>query len=189
MFYPNKGLAVFTFNGYTARLSKPYYRTLRYIAPVRVAGPVDCNVLAVWAQDASGGVIRKDQAGRLHSALIRYMRFLAERPAIVAGDLNSNAIWDNPGWRINHMAKVEALEALGLVSVYHAVRGEPHGRETSPTLYWRDRAKNGPTYHIDYVFLPNRWIGKVRGVDLGTFEEWCGSGLSDHVPIVVDIDV
>jgi hypothetical protein len=27
---PNKGVAVFTFNGYTARMSKPYYQTLQY---------------------------------------------------------------------------------------------------------------------------------------------------------------
>jgi hypothetical protein len=186
---PNKGLAVFTFNGYTACLSNPYYRTLRYIAPVHISGPVECNVLAVWAQNASGGVIRKNQAGPLHMALTRYKRFLADRPAIVAGDLNSNAIWDKPGWRINHMAKVEMLEGLGLVSAYHTIRGEPHGRETIPTLYWRDRTKDGPTYHIDYMFLPNRWIDRVRGLRLGTFEDWCGSGLSDHVPIIVDIDV
>jgi hypothetical protein len=24
---------------------------------------------------------------------------------------------------------------------------------------------------------------------IGTFEEWCGSGLSDHVPIVLDVSV
>ena len=67
-------------------------------------------------------------------------------------------------------------------------RNELHGAETVPTLYWRDRTKDGPTYHIDYVFLPSRWIGKAR-VDVGTFETWCGAGLSDHVPVIVDVDV
>jgi len=186
---PNKGLAVFTFNGYTACISKPYYRTLQYVAPVHISGPVECNLLAVWAQNASGGVTRKNQAGPLRLALARYKRFLADRPAIVAGDLNSNAIWDKPGWRINHTATVETLEGLGLVSAYHSVRGEPQGRETIPTLYWRDRTKDGPTYHIDYVFLPIGWIERVKELRLGTFEDWCGSGLSDHVPIIVDIDV
>ena len=186
---PNKGLAVFTFNGYTACISKPYYRTLQYVAPVHISGPVECNLLAVWAQNASGGVTRKNQAGPLRLALARYKRFLADRPAIVAGDLNSNAIWDKPGWRINHTATVETLEGLGLISAYHSVRGEPQGRETIPTLYWRDRTKDGPTYHIDYVFLPIGWIERVKELSLGTFEDWCGSGLSDHVPIIVDIDV
>lgn len=184
---PNKGLAVFTFNGYTARLSKPYYRTLQYIAPVHISGPVACNVLAVWAQNASGGIRRKNQAGPLHTALGRYKPFLSGHPTVVAGDLNSNAIWDKPGWRINHMATVDTLESLGLVSAYHTVRGETHGRETIPTLYWRDRTKDGPTYHIDYVFLPDRWVDRVTGLSVGTFEGWCGSGLSDHVPIIVDI--
>jgi exodeoxyribonuclease-3 len=186
---PNKGLAIFTFNGYAARLAEPYYPTLRYIAPVHISGPMKCNLLAVWAQNASAGITRKNQAGPLHWALTRYKSFLSDRPAIVAGDLNSNAIWDKPGWRINHMAKVGILEGLGLVSAYHEVRGEPHGKETIPTLYWRDRTKDGPTYHIDYVFLPNRWIDRVNGLRLGTFEDWCGSGLSDHVPIIVDIDI
>ena len=74
---------------------------------------------------------------------------------------------------------------LGLVSAYHAIRGEIHGRETIPTLYWRDRTKDGPTH----VFLPDRWVDRVRDLSVGTLEDWCGSGLSDHVPIVVDIDV
>jgi exodeoxyribonuclease III len=186
---PDKGLAVFAFNGYGACLTKPFYRSLRYIAPVRVFGPVECNVLAVWAQNASGGVSRKNQPGPLRTALARYRRFLGERPSLVAGDLNSNAIWDKPGWRINHAATVQVLEGLGLVSGYHTVRGERHGGETIPTLYWRDRTKDGPTYHIDYVFIPNRWIDKVKSLRVGTFEDWCGAGLSDHVPLVLDIDV
>jgi exodeoxyribonuclease-3 len=186
---PNKGLAVFAFNHYRARLSKPYYRTLRYIAPVHITGPLSFNLLAVWAQNASAGGIRKNYAGPLQLALDRYKSFLAGGPALVAGDLNSNAIWDKPGWKINHMTAVETLKNLGLVSAYHELSGESHGQEKLPTIYWRDRAKDGPTYHIDYVFVPNRWLARVHSLVVGTFEDWCGSGLSDHVPIIVDITV
>lgn len=186
---PHKGLAVFAFNGYAARLAGSYHASLRYIAPVHVEGPTTCNLLAVWAQNASAGGIRKYQLGPLRRALSRYREFLVDRAAVIAGDLNSNTIWDKPGWRINHSAKVAILEReFGLVSAYHAVRGELHGKETIPTLYWRDRTKNGPTYHIDYVFLPSRWIGNTR-VDIGTFEGWCGAGLSDHVPVIVDVEL
>lgn len=185
---PHKGLAVFAFNGYRARLADDYHPSLRWIAPVHVEGPTDCNLLAVWAQNASAGGIRKHQLGPLRRALSRYKAFLGERPAVIAGDLNSNTIWDKPGWRINHSTKVRILEeSFGLVSAYHAVRGEAHGAETEPTLYWRDRTKDGPTYHIDYVFLPLPWIGKVRELSIGAFEPWCGAGLSDHVPVVVDV--
>jgi exodeoxyribonuclease-3 len=187
---PHKGLAVFAFNGYAARLAESYQPSLRYIAPVHVSGPTECNLLAVWAQNASAGGIRKHQLGPLRRALSRYRGFLGERPAVIAGDLNSNTIWDRPGWRINHSTKVKILkESFGLVSAYHAVHGEAHGAESEPTLYWRDRTKDGPTYHIDYVFMPALWVAKVRELSIGTFEAWCGSGLSDHVPVVVDVDV
>jgi exodeoxyribonuclease III len=184
---PNKGLAVFAFNGYSVRLADPFHPNLRHIAPVRVSGPVACNLLAVWAQNASGGVNRKHQLGPLRRALTKYREFLAERPSIVAGDFNNNVYWHRPGWRINHGNAVAILEQLGLASAYHMVRGERQGEETVPTLYWRDRKKHGPTYHIDYVFVPAQWIGHVREFVVGTFEDWCGAGLSDHVPIVVDI--
>jgi exodeoxyribonuclease III len=187
---PHKGLAVFAFNGYAVRLSESYHPALRYIAPVHVDGPTQCNLLAVWAQNASAGGMRKHQLGPLRRGLTRYKGFLGERPAVIAGDLNSNTIWDKPGWRINHSTKVRILEeSFGLVSAYHAIRGEAHGQESEPTLYWRDRTKDGPTYHIDYVFLPADWIGKVSHLSVGAFETWCGAGLSDHVPVVVDVDV
>lgn len=31
------------------------------------------------------------------------------------------------------------------------------------------------------------WVLPARSLSVGYFEDWCGSGLSDHVPIVVDI--
>ncbi len=187
---PHKGLAVFAFNGYAVRLADSYYSSLRYIAPVHVDGPTRCNLLAVWAQNASAGGIRKHQLGPLRRGLSRYRSVLGERPAVIAGDLNSNTIWDKPGWRINHSTKVRILEeSFGLVSAYHTIRGEAHGQESAPTLYWRDRTEDGPTYHIDYVFLPSAWIGKVSHLSVGGFETWCGAGLSDHVPVIVDVDV
>jgi exodeoxyribonuclease-3 len=185
----NKGLAVFAFNGYAVSLAAPFHPTLRHIAPVRIGGPVECNLLAVWAQNGSGGVSRKHQLGPLRRALTKYKAFLAERPSIVAGDFNNNVFWHRPGWRINHGNAVATLENLGLASAYHMLRSEAQGQESVPTLYWRDRNKDGPTYHIDYVFLPVHWMTRVRELAVGTFEDWCGAGLSDHVPIMVDIDL
>jgi exodeoxyribonuclease-3 len=184
---PNKGLAVFTYNGYAARLHEPFYPTLRHIAPVHVSGPVAFNLLAVWAQNASAGVSRKHQLGPVRRALQKYRAFLTERAAIVAGDFNNNVFWHRPGWRLNHGNAVTTLAKLGLVSAYHELRGERQGSETVPTLYWRDRKKDGPCYHIDYVFLPSHMLARVSELAIGTYEEWCGSGLSDHVPIVLEL--
>ena len=74
--------------------------------PVRITGPLECNLLAVWAQNGSGGVNRKHQLGPLRRALSKYRDFLAERPSIVAGDFNNNVFWHRPGWRINHINAV-----------------------------------------------------------------------------------
>jgi len=186
---PNKGLAIFAFNGYRLRIADDYQATLRWIAPVHVEGPQSFNLLAVWAQNLSGGVSRKKQSGPLRRSLSCYRDLLSDGPAFVAGDLNNNVIWDRPGWRINHAVAVDKLAALGLVSAYHERRGEPQGGETVPTIYWRDRTKDGPTYHLDYIFMPHDRLDRVRGVHVGSFEDWCGARLSDHVPVVLDIDL
>ncbi len=186
---PTKGLAVLAFNGYRLSLAREFHPTLRHLAPVHVTGPVTCNLLAVWAQNLSGGNMRKRQAGPLRRGLVKYKSFLTEAPAIVAGDLNNNVIWHKPGYRINHGISVAILESYGLVSAYHARMGEEQGRESLPTLYWRDRRKDGPTYHIDYVFLPCVWLDRIRELSVGSFEEWCGARLSDHVPVVVDVAI
>ena len=186
---PNKGLGVLAFNGYQLRRAEPHHPTLHHLLPVHVSGPQVCNLLAVWAQNASGGVTRKHQLGPLRRGLTKYRGFLSEGPTIMGGDLNNNKYWDRPGWRVNHMKMVESARQLGLVSAYHAVTGETEGAETEPTHYWRDRKKDGPTYHIDYAFVPQDRIGAIREMRIGTFEDWCGNGLSDHTPVILEISL
>ena len=186
---PSKGIGVFAFNGYRVCLDPAHASRLRYVLPVRISGPARINLLAVWAQNASAGITRKHQPGPLRLALTRYRSFLEEGPAIIAGDWNNNVIWDRPGWRINHRNVLRALEGLDLVSAYHAAMNEDQGQETIPTHYWRDRREDGPTYHIDYIFLPREWLGHMTLFDLGSFADWCGNGLSDHVPLTIDLDL
>ena len=125
----HKGLGVFAFNGYRLRLYEPFLKTLRHIAPVHVSGPRAFNLLAVWAQNASGGITRKHQLGPLRRALSTYNDFLAQEDAVIAGDLNSNAIWDKPGWRI-----------------------KPHGKG-------RDARETGPFERLSHAFRRSAWRG------------------------------
>ncbi len=185
----HKGLAVFGFNNYRIEPAEPVGWRLRHIIPVHVKGAINFNLLAVWALNMQGGITRKHQIGPLRRALSRYGDFLTESPAIVAGDLNHNIFWDKPGYRNNHRTSVDRLAQIGLASAYHAFTGEAQGSETTPTIYWRDRKKDGPAYHIDYIFLPRQWIPHIREFAVGSFEDWCGAGLSDHVPLVVDVDI
>ena len=186
---PHKGLCVLGFNGYRPRLDPCRRHSLKHIAPVRIEGPSEFNLLAVWAQNFSDGVRRKRQPGPLRRALHCYRDFLMERPSVVAGDFNNSVYWDRPGWLMNHAWTVGRLAAYGLASAYHGFTGEAQGAETLPTLYWRDRRKDGPTYHIDYIFLPQAWSERLKELSVGSFEQWCLAGFSDHVPVCADIDL
>jgi exodeoxyribonuclease-3 len=184
---PNKGLGIATFNGFRVSPAVQPAPYLRYILPARISGEVRFDLMGVWAQNASGGTTRKHQLGPLRRALSHYRDFVAS-PFVAAGDFNNNVFWDRPGWRMNHARMVERLSDLGLESAYHHWFGEAQGAETRPTLYWRDRTEEGPTYHIDYAFLPRSWLPWVREVAVGAYPDWCGAKLSDHVPLVLDID-
>lgn len=185
----NKGLGVFSLGAHRLTRAAPFHPTLRYVLPVHVTGPEKFNLMAVWAQNASGGNTRKHQLGPFRRAVSKYRDFLDRDPCIIGGDFNNNRIWDKPGWRMNHMTKVARLRELGLVSAYHALTGEAQGQEATPTHYWRDRTKDGPTYHIDYVFVPEHRLPAITHFSVGTFEDWCGAKLSDHVPLVIDIEI
>jgi hypothetical protein len=80
---------------------------------------------------------------------------------------------------------VEHLRGLGLLSAWHRPHREGHGAESSPTLYFRrapDRA-----FHIDYAFTPEQPAWLPRSAGLGTYRDWVASGLSDHVPLTVEL--
>jgi exodeoxyribonuclease-3 len=181
----NKGLGVFAFGGLHLRKVTPFYPTLDFILPVHVSGVQPFKLLAVWAQNNNSGKIRKHTLGPMRRGLTKYRDFLSGGTAIIGGDLNNNIFWDKPGWRINHAKMVATASELGMVSAYHSVMKEPQGAESIPTHYWRDRKKDGPTYHIDYAFVPTR--SQINRLEVGTFEDWVGNGLSDHVPLILDI--
>ena len=66
---PNKGLAVFGFNDHRVALAPIHRPRLRFLAPVTVEGAATFNLLAVWAQNFSGGIRRKRQHGPLRLGL------------------------------------------------------------------------------------------------------------------------
>ena len=183
----HKGVAVLAFNGYQVKLANCYDPKLRFVAPVEVSGPAEFNLLAIWAMHANDGIRKKAMAGPLRDSLDIHAKFLQAKPAIAAGDFNNNVFWDKPGWAMNFEDTVARFDELNMLSAYHAHMEEAQGDESIPTHYWRDRTKDGPTYHIDFIFIPKEWQAAVTDFEIGTFEDWCGSKLSDHVPLVVDL--
>lgn len=120
-------------------------------------------------------------------ALDAYADLIRSRPTVVAGDFNNAVFWDRPGKPSNHSVVVEKLDSLGLASAYHTSRGVEQGQEPEPTLFWTWREKLG--YHVDYIWLPKAWLDGVRAVEIGDCATWVASQLSDHVPLVADVDV
>ena len=184
---PQKGLGILGFGEYGVALDPAYDASLRFVAPVSVAGPLSFNLLGVWAQHSQRPAERGAVVGPLLKALDRYDEFIRSSPTVIGGDFNNHVVFDKPGKANNHMNVVARLESLDLFSAYHHDRQVAHGQEPEPTHYWRDRTKDGRTYHLDYCFLPKTWQTSVRGFRVGTFEEWISQ--SDHVPLIVDIDL
>ena len=108
---------------------------------------------------------------------------------MIAGDFNDNAGWDRGERATNWAATVKRYREVGLVSAYHEYFGEVQGDESTPTLYWQSRRADGPRYHIDYCFIPEGWLPALRSVSVGSYADWVAPGLSDHVPLVVDLDL
>jgi exodeoxyribonuclease III len=183
---PRKGLAVFTFGSFRVGLSDGYRDDCPYIAPIIIEGPVAFNLLAIWACHNKKNSYQA-RLGPLNRAITAYRSFIQERPCLVAGDFNDNVLWDQPQRPNKHSLNVKALTDLGLTSAYHYQRGVEQGFEPEPTLYWRNRKVDGPRYHIDYCFVPDDWAKRISWVTVGEFDQWVGTGLSDHVPLVVDV--
>jgi exodeoxyribonuclease-3 len=183
----HKGLGVFAFGTYKAELSAVYESKFPHLSPIRIDGPTKFNLLAVWACHAHANSYEARQ-GPLMRALSAYGEFLNDGPTVVAGDFNDNVLWDKPRKLNNHGINVRALTAFGLRSAYHQSRDVNQGQEPEPTIFWRNRKIDGPRYHIDYCFVPDSWINEDLAVDVGHFQDWVGIGLSDHVPMVVDVN-
>ncbi len=176
---PNKGLAVFCTGGLTLQAVDKLFG--RWVVPIRVHGAVDFNLLAVWACPV--GTKRADNyIGEVHRCLVKHHRWFTDTPVVAAGDFNSNVLWDANRPGRNHTDVVCIFEDHGLISAYHTHHDEEQGAETHPT-YYLYRHQDKP-FHIDYVFVPKDW--RLKLVEVGSFREW--GHLSDHVPVVVDLD-
>jgi len=186
----DKGLAVFGFGDYEVSLAECYDDRLEWVLPIAVTGPVNFALLAVWASNHRARIQHPDHVGvpQPASALTVYEDWIRNQTTVLAGDFNHNCVWDKPGQvERNHAETVAAASRAGMVSIYHEWFDESQGHESKPTIYWRNRTLDGPAYHIDYIFIPERWSHSVSDMHVGGFDEWVGSGLSDHVPVLMEV--
>jgi hypothetical protein len=175
----HKGLGVFSFGDVRLTRSPAFDARFEVFLPLRVTGPSQFHLLAVWAL-----TFHSTSDVTLPDALRFYRRFLSRGDAVVAGDFNNSVFWDRPGKRTNFVGVANFLAKLGLTSVYHAVTGEPFAQERHPTLWFLKRPQQG--YHIDYCFMPRVWLSSTSTVWIGQHREWLAH--SDHAPLVITVD-
>jgi exodeoxyribonuclease III len=173
----HKGLAVFYRNHWTATVTeKPLGK---WLSLIRIEGVVTFNLMGVWACPAHTHL--ESYVGQIYRCITKHGKRINCLPLVIAGDFNSNAIWDKERPGRNHTEVVRLLKTYGSLSAYHAHFKEDHGAETRPTYYFQhNQAK---PYHLDYIFAPKAW--RVQSVEVGSFQEW--GHLSDHVPVIVDL--
>ena len=180
----HKGLAIFSYCDFRFKVLDEHNEEFKMIIPIAVTGgQFDFTLFAIWANnpaDKDGHYITQ-----VWKAITHYDKLLSGARTILAGDFNSNTIWDYKKHRLsNHSSVVKQLEDKGIFSTYHSHYKQKQGREEHPTLFMY-RHKNKP-YHIDYCFASKDLLDKVSSVEVGVFDDWIKH--SDHTPLIINFD-
>jgi exodeoxyribonuclease-3 len=141
-------------------------------------------VLGVWSRPPKPGVLT--YGAQVIASLNVYADLLTAGNMIVAGDFNIGQPAGSLAGNDGSAAARTLWESLGLVSLYHAFFNEPFGGATRSTYFHRRKASAG--WHIDYVLIHHTRLSRVTELQVGSHEDWVGTGLSDHVPLIVDFN-
>jgi len=180
----NKGLGIFSYCSYRFTVLDVYNEKLQLIVPIEVKTKKTNFILfAVWANnpnDPDGQYVEQ-----VWKAIHHYDKLLENKKVILAGDFNSNTIWDRPRRKGNHSAVVTYLNNKGIESIYHKHFKQEQGKEEHPTQYmYRHRDK---PYHLDYCFASKFFSKKLVSVEVGGYDSWIK--YSDHMPVIAEFDM
>lgn len=179
---PNKGLGIFSYSHFRFKLHRKHNPALRMIIPITASSGNEKYMLyAVWANnphDPDGQYVEQ-----VWKAIHLYDKYISNQRTILAGDFNSNTIWDRKHRNGNHSHVVKRLEEKGVHSCYHLHHRQTQGQELHPTCYLY-RHQHRP-YHLDYCFVSADLAAKISSVEIGDYNTW--SQYSDHVPVMVTI--
>ena len=152
--------------------------TVKYFLPCRINDSFD--LIAVWTHRNNS-----PNFGYM-GQFWKYLKINLEKfdNILIAGDFNSNSIWDQWDRWWNHSDVVNILKNKSIESLYHYYLNEEQGKESQPTFYLQ-RKRDKP-YHIDYMFGAYWFQENLNQIKIGQVEKWLE--ISDHLPIVVDFN-
>jgi endonuclease/exonuclease/phosphatase family metal-dependent hydrolase len=161
----------------------------RYIVPYIVFDESkEFIVFLVWTKDKDENGKKIEYTEQIWKAINYdpYIKYFSGS-VIIAGDFNSNNYWENEykAKKVHsHNDIILKLKEYGIESAYHNYFNCNNGNENDPTLLWM--MKKEQKFHIDYCFISKNY--KIKNVEIGSISEWEESKLSDHCPIIVDIE-
>lgn len=173
----NKGLGIFAKSDINLEAIGIEIGKLESFIPCKVNGQV---LLGVWTKQANSPTF--GYIGQMWKFLQSHKSILMDSDAIIIGDFNSNASWDVWDRWWNHSDVVRELEDIGCFSLYHWLNDEKQGAEQVPTFYMHKKLEK--PYHIDYAFLPKKWLGSST-LEIGSPDIWLAH--SDHMPLLVSL--
>lgn len=153
-------------------------RSLQWFLPFRINDKQ--TILAVWNHHAKAKAFKY---------IGQFWLFIQNnrqefKNLIIAGDFNSNSIWDAWDRWWNHSDCIKELKENNIESVYHTVFNIEQGAEKHNTFFLhRDQNKGS---HIDYIFGDRGFINKTKTFNIFDYNDW--KEYSDHVPVVWEFE-
>ncbi len=179
---PTKGLGIFSWTGLTIEEIPGRDASIRYCVPLRVVSPYQFQVIAVWAMEHPREA--HSYSAQVYQAIGAYRELIQAQDTLVIGDYNSSQR-TTPKTRLgNHTTLRMDLHDLWLISAYHQFFHERQGAETRWTFF-HGRKLERPA-HIDYAYIPARWLRRLRQVQVGEPGTWLAH--SDHCPLIVEVE-
>jgi len=182
---PDRGLAVVAFPPWSLALDGAHRPRAGTTLPVRLCGPAQLRLLAVWALPSWAHGRHKPAPEPLSAAVARLDPFTAKWPVIVAGDFNDTLITRRLDGTRGRSRLARTLARRGLVSAWHHHCLARSGMEHEPTFF-RLRRFASP-HQLDHVFVDRQSAAGLREVRLFGGARWMV--WSDHVPLVAELDV
>lgn len=180
---PNKGIGVFVFGDFKIKLLENHNPDFKYILPLSIYNDkINFTIFAIWSQKPDKHDCYTEQ---IWNAVHFYSNLLGHDNVILAGDFNSNSIWDKPKRIYNHSNLVEYLIGKNIWSTYHHFHKQLQGKERDHTLFMHRKIEK--PYHIDFCFASLNLINKLKNVEVGSYEKWTKH--SDHKPLIVTFDL
>jgi exonuclease III len=161
----------------------------RYVVPYKIYNN-DCEfvLFSIWTKDKDENNKKIEYTEQTWKAINfnSYKKFLHDS-IIIVGDFNSNNFWDKKyiaNKVHSHNDIIKKLQEYNIESAYHKYHNCKNGNEKDPTLLWQMNINQ--KFHIDYFFVSNNF--KIKYINVGSLEEWEENKLSDHCPLVIEIE-